>query len=184
MRAADIRAAWAGCRRLPLAHLSLGEIAAEGVSETVLRVVSLVTALIGNNGTGKTGLLASMNLTAEHALPPHIRPHRIRLSGQFRGTTFMLGSDDNAEARKPLATFIDAGARCHTIKDYFRSQDGLEDAVGQAGLTVATQDQLDRYRYVCGRNYSSLSVAELELPRPATSIVQADDDEAELTLFF
>lgn len=186
MRKADLDAAWIGCRRQPIAQINLStlEINGDELGPSV-SIASRVSALIGNNGTGKTGLLGAIHSALSGESSPAARRFDATVTGAYRGRPFSARSNGGDGVDGLNVVSIDASARCHAILNFINSQDGFDELVEQAGIEDVPKAELDRLRHAIGRNYSAVRFCEIELPIAASNLDEATTDiEPEVFPFF
>lgn len=182
MRRADLDVAWRKCRTDRRA-LSLDSITAvHGDTEVAITTPSRVIAIVGPNGAGKSRLLAELS-----SLLDRRREHqRVRLSGAT-GTYRGEAAWTEAEGDGPPVFLLDVSSSSHQAQDFFRRQSALQELLDQYEERRLSDDEMSKFRYVCGKNYTSVGIREIEAPTPlAPQHAEApeEDEDAELSFPF
>ncbi len=174
MRKADYDVAWKKCRNINGHRIWLNQIKAQHHD---ISVSSLMSAIIGPNGAGKTGFLKALSSLLSGDTTPHPRHQLLSIHGKYSGRDFSI---THGSAVDFDTEYIDASLDSHYIQNYLARQPDIDDLVQQAGIRTLSEGDMDLYRHVCKRNYSSISISEIEAPAPATL---AEEDEGDDTVF-
>jgi ABC-type cobalamin/Fe3+-siderophores transport system ATPase subunit len=172
MRKAEIDRAWERCRESEQRGLHVRKVVFRQNNGgkailTELTVGSRICALLGENGARKTALMSSMN-SALHpdAMPPwRIVIHAIELSYRSKDLAVLRSGlpEEGVEPSVPRVYYFDAAVAVQELKKRLLAQSNLDELVGQADTKQLTGDEFDAFRYVLGRDYSSIALREIEL---------------------
>lgn len=172
MRKAEIDKAWRTCRNETKPRLNVSQLVVSTNQTTIsIPIASRVCALLGENGSGKSTFLHSL---ANINSPIKFDDARSRVDGltanqngtyqTFLNRVISPSCDPDATPDALRIEKIDAAAEVHLIQKYLAGQSNLDEYINQFEDRQITGSELSLYQLVTNRNYSSLSIRELESP--------------------
>ena len=174
MRKADTDHGWQKCRADKSALWIDAISARHGAEIHRIDLTSRVIAVVGPNGAGKTRFLSELH---EHLAQPAATSLQIsQVHGSFRGRPI-----DNSPLQRPPTAYFDASRESHRSRGYFKNQAELRELLDQFEARNVVGNELDKYKHVCGKNYVSFRVREVEAPAEASI---ADEDPEDVIPFF
>lgn len=178
MKQAQIDHAWLSCRSVPKERLDVNKICVRHGTESLeLAISSRVTALLGENGSGKTSVLHSIARVIEGVnLDTHGFDDLQSIKGQFQGQQVEWAAGEHSASAKPHVEYIDVASDVHQIKSQLEDQSNIDEFLLQFGSKPLADKELGIYRTVCRRNYQKISVRELEYAVQSTVMTSGDPE--------
>ncbi|MFZ5842504.1 MAG: hypothetical protein ACOY3E_06320 [Pseudomonadota bacterium] len=184
MKESQINHAWEKCRESGRRPLRV-EMLSVGVGESLnaIKISSRITAVVGVNGSGKTGLLRGVSEILNGGRHSHFRERPLKISGQFRGGKLDVVAGSNLPDGLNVL-FCDISKETHELISILKGFGDLEDLMSQAGPRLLKGEELSAFRYACFKQYDEVKVFELERPAELTISEDAVEDGRDVVPHF
>lgn len=185
MRKAEIDHAWQGCRNENTKEIRITSLTiSEGNTPYTIPIKSRITALLGENGSGKTNILRAISnaIVGAASVTPGFN-HALTVNGYFRGQQLGWTTSSPRTSDSPSLDFFDPSADVHVQRSQLLNTITLGEEILQYDQKILSSKDLEIYKLVCCRAYKRIGIRELESRTKITSTLESTSEEINEDVF-
>lgn len=176
MRKAEIDKSWETCRKKSKDRLDVSQlIVSTKQQNSSIAITSRVCALLGENGSGKSTFLQSLENINEFIEFDNLRSRvdgiTVKHNGVYQTILNRFQNKNNNQGLALKIEKIDSAEEVHNIQKYLATQNNLDEYISQFDDRQVSGSELSLYQLVTNRNYSEISIKELESPSDPDDVI-------------